>query len=258
MEFHPVDNQSFLLDPTDTLEYMRIHHPVYRYDDAAVPIVNVFGYHDIRTILRDVETFSNTVSRKQQDKVFTDPYNLLGMDPPGHKRMREVVSKVFTPGMIRSLEPAMRKHCHSIMDHVLELETFDAVEDFGAELSVHMICRLIGVPEEDKPLMREWTNLATKLGFDLLWHKDRDHEHENSIEAQMTLMHDYFQAKIDDRLINPRKDIITEIAHSGLTRQECVSFARLLLVAGNETTANLINHTINLLVRFPEQQKVLR
>ena len=77
------------------------------------------------------------------------------MDPPDHKRMRDVVSAVFTPKMIRSLKPNIRRNASDIMQDVLAMKECDAVEDFGAKLAVHLICQLIGVPEEDKPLMRE-------------------------------------------------------------------------------------------------------
>ena len=146
--FEPVGNKAFLLDPSAVLEEMRTKNPVYRYEKSAVPIVNIFGYHDIRAVLRDVDSFSNTLTGAQQDKASTDPYNLLGMDPPRHRDMREVVKNVFTPGMVRSLEPVIRSHANQIMDTVLDMGEFDAVEDFGAQLSVHLICQLIGVPEE--------------------------------------------------------------------------------------------------------------
>jgi cytochrome P450 len=256
--FEPVGNKAFLLDPAAVLEEMRTQHPVYRYEKSAVPIVNIFGYHDIRAVLRDVERFSNTLTGAQQDKAATDPYNLLGMDPPRHRDMREVVKSVFTPGMVRSLEPVIRTHANQIMDTVLEMGEFDAVEDFGAQLSVHLICQLIGVPEDEKPLIREWTREASELGFDLLWHEHTNPDYERRIATSMQTMHDYFAEKIDDRLRHPGSDVLTQIARSGLSREESVSFARLLLVAGNETTTNLINHILRLLVLHPEQQAELR
>lgn len=256
--FKPLGNIPFLLDPAETLEHMRVNYPVYRYEQSATPIVNVFGYHDIRAVLRDVDTFSNTLTGAQQDKASTDPYNLLGMDPPGHKRMREVVTRIFTPGMVRGLEPVIRAHANRIMDHVLQMDEFDAVEDFGAPLAVQLICMLIGVPEDEKQLIRGWSTEASELGFDLLWHESSNPEYEARIEASMQTMHDYFEEKINDRLKHPKDDVLSEIAHSGLSAAECVSFSRLLLVAGNETTTNLINHILRLLVLHPEQQAILR
>lgn len=256
--FEPVGNKAFLLDPSAVLEEMRTKNPVYRYEKSAVPIVNIFGYHDIRAVLRDVDSFSNTLTGAQQDKASTDPYNLLGMDPPRHRDMREVVKNVFTPGMVRSLEPVIRSHANQIMDTVLDMGEFDAVEDFGAQLSVHLICQLIGVPEDEKPLIREWTREASELGFDLLWHEQTNPDYEQRIAASMQTMHDYFAEKIDDRLRQPGNDVLTQIARSGLSREESVSFARLMLVAGNETTTNLINHILRLLVVHPEQQARLR
>ena len=117
---------------------------------------------------------------------------LLGMDPPRHRDMREVVKNVFTPGMVRSLEPVIRSHANQIMDTVLDMGEFDAVEDFGAQLSVHLICQLIGVPEDEKPLIREWTREASELGFDLLWHEQTNPDYERRIATSMQTMHDYF------------------------------------------------------------------
>ena len=180
------------------------------------------------------------------------------MDPPDHKSMRDVVAAVFTPKMIRSLKPNIRRNASDIMQDVLAMEEFDAVEDFGAKLAVHLICQLIGVPEEDKPLMREWTREASELGFDLLWYTETDPSYEARIEQSMNRMHDYFGTAIDQRLKNPGDDVLTEIAKSGLTREESVSFARLLLVAGNETTTNLINHILRLMILYPAVASDLR
>ena len=256
--FEPLRNQPFLLNPASTLEHMRFNHPVYRYESSATPIVNVFGYHQSKKLLREVETFSNTLTGNQEGKGATDPYNLLGMDPPDHKRMRDVVSAVFTPKMIQSIEPNIRRNACDIMQDVLAMEECDAVEDFGAKLAVHLICQLIGIPEEDKPLMREWTREASELGFDLLWHAETDPSYEARIKRSMNRMHDYFGTAIDQRLKNPGDDVLTEIAKSGLTREESVSFARLLLVAGNETTTNLINHILRLMILYPAVARDLR
>ena len=256
--FEPVGNVPFLLDPASILEDMRVNHPVYRYENSATPIVNIFGYEQTRTVLRDVATFSNTLTGNQEGKGATDPYNLLGMDPPDHKRMRDVVSGVFSPKMVRALTENVRQHANSIMDDVLQMGEFDAVEDFAARLSVHLICQLIGVPDQDKQLMRDWTKEASELGFDLLWHKQANPEYEQRIEHSMNTMHDYFAERIDERLKHPGDDVLTQIAASGLSRDECVSFARLLLVAGNETTTNLINHILRLMVLYPDDAQKLR
>lgn len=256
--FEPLGDKDFLLDPSEKLEYMRVHHPVYRYERSSTPIVNIFGYHDVRTMLRDVASFSNTLTGDQQDKASTDPHNLLGMDPPHHKRMREVVSKIFTPKMVRSLMPIVRAHANELLDKLLPQGEFDVVEDLGAPLAVHLICQLIGVPEEDKPLMRQWTIEASELGFDLLWHESPNPDYEARIEKSMNGMHEYFEEKINRRLKSPGNDVLTAIAQSGLTPVECVSFARLLLVAGNETTTNLINHTLRQLITHPFEFAKLR
>ena len=256
--FNPVGDKSFLLDPAAELDDMRRNSPVYRHENSTVPIVNVFSYEDVRNVLRDVDSFSNALSGDQQDKASTDPHNLLGMDPPRHKQMRDVVSRVFTPKIVKSLTPTIREHADDLTDHVLQMGEFDAVEDFGASLAVHLICQLIGVPEEDEPQMRAWTIEASELGFDLLWHKESNADYESRIEKSMSDMHDYFEEKIAFRLKHPGDDVLTKIAQSGLTRAECVSFARLLLVAGNETTTNLINHTIRLLITHPDQMNILR
>ena len=106
--------------------------------------------------------------------------------------------------------------------------------------------------------MREWTREASELGFDLLWHAETDPSYEARIEQSMNRMHDYFGTAIDRRLKNPGDDVLTQIAKSGLTREESVSFARLLLVAGNETTTNLINHILRLMILHPTVASDLR
>lgn len=256
--FDPVGNRDFLLDPISTFERMRREAPVYRQPGTLAPIVNVFRYEDVMAILRNAESFANALPEDQFKNAFADPHNLLAMDPPGHTQFRSVVKKVFTPKMVLTLEPEIRRNCKQIVSQVLEQREFDCIEDFAAKLTVFMICQLAGVPLCDQSLMRDWTRKAGELGFDSLWDSEPNEGRQFAINALMQEMHDYFSALIKERVRCPQDDIFSQLAHSGLSRQECISFARLLIVAGNETTTNLINNSIRLLIDNPDQQTILR
>ncbi|MDX1405736.1 MAG: cytochrome P450 [Woeseiaceae bacterium] len=256
--FEPIGNRQFLLDPIPKLARMRREAPVYRQPGTLIPIVNVFRYDDTVDVLRNCELFRNPLPERYSASAFTDQHNLLGMDPPEHTRQRDVVRNIFTPKMIIKLESKIRRNCEEIVAAVLERDEFDAVDEFAAKLTVFMICQLTGVPDSDHGLIRRWTNKATDLGFDALWATEPMPERQHELSALMDEMHDYFGARINERVKQQQGDIFSELAHSGLSRQECISFARLLIIAGNETTTNLINNSLRLLIDNPDKEAMLR
>jgi cytochrome P450 len=135
------------------------------------------------------------------------------------------------------------------------------VEDLAARVTVRMIARLVGVPEEDYGLVRDWTRRQSAINGASVWLKEGaplwDH-FETVTRLANDEMQDYFGDRVDERIARPRDDILTLLVQSGLERQQAISFAKLLVMAGNETTTNLINNTVLLLIDHPGEERILR
>ena len=183
---------------------------------------------------------------------------MLNMDPPTHTRYRLLINKGFTPRMVKRLEDGMRERATRIVDAVAEKGECDFVEQVAAELPLQVIADILGVPQEDRAKMFEWSNRM--VGAD-------DPEYaalndENPIEAAMEL-YAYAHALADERRKNPQDDIISillnaEVDGEKLTELEFDTFFLLLTVAGNETTRNAISHGMHAFFQNPDQWELFK
>jgi cytochrome P450 len=259
--FDPMSAE-FLAQPEPLLNGMRARCVAWRHEGLAFgPAVSFFAHADCKAIYRDFKTFSSREPEASRDSHLGDALSLIGEDPPEHTRLRNAVGKVFTAHVIDGLEPRVQSLCDACFDEVLERDEFDMVEDLAARITVGMIAELVGVPPEDRPGVRNWTRrLAAIEGANLFLPPGdpRLAEMETVTAEVVAAMQDYFSARVDERIAEPRDDILTRLVQSGLERQEVISFAKILVLAGNETTTNLINNTVRLLIDHPDQERVLR
>jgi len=245
----------------------------------------VTRYATARMILEDHETFSSTNS------VFGGPDlshpefpSMINLDEPEHKRLRALVSKAFTPRTIdEAWEPRIREYAGELLSAAVARGDglFDVARDIAYPLPVKIIAEIIGVPSERFQQFKLWsTEIAAGIG--------RVPEHgygspEEAIAAAERAMREreialgqdefepapegslsaYFFGQIYDRREHPRDDLITrlvqaEIEGRHLDDAELIAFLVLVLVAGNETTTNLINHAVRALAMYPEEQARLR
>ena len=177
---------------------------------------------------------------------------LINQDPPEHTATRGIVSRGFTPRSIAELEDQMVQRAASIVKDALARGTGNFVEEVAAELPLQAIADLIGVPQEDRHKLFEWSN-------QMLAGEDPDYAGNNEVAAAEILGYSMMLAA--DRQANPRDDLITKLinAHKGergLTDDEFGYFVILLAVAGNETTRNAITHGMNAFFDNPEQWEI--
>ena len=177
---------------------------------------------------------------------------LINQDPPEHTATRGIVSRGFTPRSIAELEDQMVQRAASIVKDALARGTGNFVEEVAAELPLQAIADLIGVPQEDRHKLFEWSN-------QMLAGEDPDYAGNNEVAAAEILGYSMMLAA--DRQANPRDDLITKLinAHKGergLTDDEFGYFVILLAVAGNETTRNAITHGMNAFFDHPEQWEI--
>ena len=184
------------------------------------------------------------------------------LDPPDHTRLRKLVSKGFTPRMVTALTPQVRAIVNGMID---ELAAHGSPADlpsvFAYPIPVKVICELIGVPADDHRIFGRWSTVLGRA-LDPLMAADRDEEVDREDVETRKAFYQYFRDLIArggvpaDRLL-PRL-VQAEEEGDRLTEAELLATLALLVMAGHETTANLISHTVLTLLRHPEQLELVR
>ena len=180
---------------------------------------------------------------------------MLMTDPPKHTRYRRLVSKGFTPRMIGLIEQYLEHRAIKIVDNVIERGECDFVVDLASELPLQAIAEIMGVPQEDRMKLFEWSNAM--IGID-----DPEFTSDDGTAAAMEL-YVYSNALAAERREDPRDDIVTklinaEIDGDKLSEPEFDMFMLLLAVAGNETTRNATAHGMYALLKNPDQWDKLK
>lgn len=228
---------------------------------------NVVKHADLIEVNRDTATFSSeiggTMIMSGQFPVGEDPdammdtrgVLMLDMDPPKHTRYRLLVNKGFTPRMIGLIEQALRHRAALIVDNVIERGTADFVDDIASELPLQAIAEIMGVPQEDRRKLFEWSNRMVGAG-------DPEYMADDTGDAFVELF-TYVNGLAAERRTDPHDDIVTkllnaEIEGEQLSELEFDMFMMLLAVAGNETTRNATAHGMYALLTHPEQFELLK
>ncbi|MBB5165007.1 cytochrome P450 [Mycobacterium sp. AZCC_0083] len=190
------------------------------------------------------------------------PPGFLFLDPPDHTRLRKLVSKAFVPKVVKALEPDITAMVDEMLDHIEERGTCDVIADMAHPLPVAVICRLLGVPIEDEPeFSRASALLAQGLDPFITFTGSPSDGFDERMAAAVWLR-DYVHALIEERRTEPRDDLISGLIAAEedgdqLTEDEIVATCNLLLIAGHETTVNLIANAILAMLRHPTQWTAL-
>src|SRR5215469_1830604 len=163
---------------------------------------------------------------------------LLNMDPPEHTKVRGIVSRGFTPRSVAAMRDGLRERAERIVATALAAGTGDFVADVACELPLQAIADLIGVPQEDRKKIFQWSNQM--IGGD-----DPEFAEQGMIASMEILA--YAMEMAEDRKANPRDDIVTKLVHAEIDGEHLSAdqfgyFVLMLSVAGNETTRNAISH----------------
>jgi len=245
-------------DPYPVYHALRAQSPVHYVSipasgasGLAAPIRawGLLRYDDVYSALRDHETFS---SENLMAGRFGPPIVLIQDDPPRHTRFRRLVNKVFTLKRVEALEPWITSIAHELLDEIGD-GTADIVESYTVPLPVKVIARLLGIPGEDYATFKRWSDafLSTVSA-------ERDDRLQN-IQAMVA----YFGQMAAARRSQGAEDLITALVQADIEGEslqdwEILGFCILLLIAGNETTTNLLGNMLNLLVERPELWQQLR
>ncbi|GAA4294768.1 cytochrome P450 [Mycobacterium paraffinicum] len=272
----PTDSQGLLLqllDPANRPDPYRLCAQFRDGGALQLPGANltVFSsYRECDEVLRQPLSSSDNVNStvaKRQAEAGTAPRRqgppgFLFLDPPDHTRLRKLVSKAFAPKVVNALKPDIRSLVDGMLDRVAEKGHFNVVEDFAYPLPVAVICRLLGVPLDDEPQFSHASALLAQALDPFSTITGVPPEVANQRQEAATWLRAYFHGLIDRRRSKPGDDLLSgliAVEESGdqLTEEEIVSTCNLLLIAGHETTVNLIGNAILAMLRNPGQWTAL-
>jgi len=190
---------------------------------------------------------------------FAGATTMLDSDPPVHTRLRRLVSRAFTPRRIKDIEPRIRAIADELLDRIAREGSFDLMDEFAGPLPVIVIAEMLGVPPEEHTQFKTWSNQIIEGGRGSF----RGVAPGEQVKATSQELRAYLTTQIERRRREPGEDLITALvqAHDeggALASDELLAFVVLLLLAGNETTTNLIGNGTLALMRHPDQLSRLR
>lgn len=249
-----------LLDPANRADPYRLLAQFRDLGPLHVPeseLVVFSAYRDCDDVLRhpsvSSDSMNSTVTKRQLEAGVTQPRQFptgfLFLDPPDHTRLRKLVSKAFAPKVVTALQPEISALVDGLLDPIADKGAFNVVDDFAYPLPVSVICRLLGVPLDDESKFSHASGvLAQSLDpFSTITGVPAEVVAER--QQAGAWLREYFHALIDRRRSKPGDDLLSgliEVEESGdqLTEEEIVSTCILLLIAGHETTVNLIGNAV--------------
>ena len=257
--YNPLSD-AMVRDPYPVYAKLRERSPVHysRLSDAVL----LSRYKDVDAILRNHARFTVNPdlrkSRKARYKPTPEERSILFIDPPDHTRLRSLVNKAFTRSAINALEPRIREIMVGLLNGIREPDGFDLMQTVAIPLPVIVIAEMLGIPQEDRAQFRVWSDQRARLLEPMLTRSER----KTAAEASKQLSQ-YFLSIIKSRQGEPRDDILTRLVQAEeqgdtLSETEMLNMLRLLLIAGNETTTNLIGNGMLALLRHPDQLQTLR
>ncbi len=222
----------------------------------------VSKHADVKEVSRRSEVFSNYENTAiprfnddiQREQIELQRFVLLNQDAPQHTRMRKLISKGFTPRAVNGLRAELSARAKAIVEAAADAGSGDFVTQVACELPLQAIAELIGVPQEDRMKVFQWSNDMT--GYD-------DPESTADPVAASTEILGYAWQMAEARKGCPATDIVTELVNAdingeALTSEEFGFFVILLAVAGNETTRNAISHGMIAFLENPDQWELFK
>lgn len=236
-------------NPYPTYERLRSATPVLRVPERGLCLL--FDYEGVNRALTDHETFSSRHGPADW---------MIFQDAPRHTKLRALVSKAFTPKSIINLESRIRELSGGLLDRVISRGEMDLAEDFAVPLPMLVIGEMLGIPQGDRPRFRRWNDSILAVSY--VFGDDAGAAKEVMAEFRAVTgeMGEYLAVLLAQRRATPRDDLLTRLALAEvdgerLTDHDILGFFQLLLLAGSETTTNLINNAMLCFVAHPDQLK---
>jgi cytochrome P450 len=256
IRYDPFD-ASIIDDPYPTYRLLRDEEPVYHAAESDTWVLS--RHDDVETALLDHDSYSSVGG------VFPTPPGsnfvqsmlpmMILMDPPRHNQLRALVSRGFTPRRIAALNDSIEQLAQDLVGRLDGVAgSADFVVDFAGVLPTMVIADLLGVPREDRDQFRQWSKALVQA--------DPTHGQTADALSAMASMYNYFTDFLTDRRRSPRQDLMSalvsaEIDGVRLTDEELLGFCALLLIAGTETTTNLLGNAAVVLAQHPDSRRRL-
>jgi cytochrome P450 len=220
------------------------------------PSYLVTGYEDARALLNDPRMSKDSAGAHQLIAAKIGPENtdsspalvshMLNADPPQHTRLRKLINKAFTARTVARLRPRIEEITAALLDEMADRDQVDLMQAYAGPVPITVICELLGIREEDRGEFTGWSNILLSS------------VEVEEMQAAGHSMHDYLTGLVGQKRAEPGPDLLSDLVLTtdegdSLGEEELVSMAFLLLVAGHETTVNLIANATLALLRAPEQ-----
>lgn len=257
-----IDEKEFEQDPHALYDVLRSEAPVREIiAPGGTKVWLVTRYDDAKSVLNDnrlsknIEAGQKVIQRQTDGEtgmVFASELaaHMMNADPPDHTRLRKQVNKVFTQRAVEKLGPRIEEITTELLDAMEGHDEVDLMRALAYPLPMAVICELLGVPSDDQERFKGWVPTQLSGG-----------DPESMAQATTALL-GYLYELIESKRSQQADDLLTGLVRSSddgkLNSQELVSMAFLLLVAGNETTVNLIGNGAYALLRHPDQLAALR
>ncbi|PTL80967.1 cytochrome P450 [Vitiosangium sp. GDMCC 1.1324] len=240
--------------PVQYVEALRGAYVFSRYEEVSAAIKNTALFSSKMVTTRSL--FPKELGEEVL-RYFQTENNLLSSDPPLHTRLRTRVSRAFTARRVAELEPRIRQIAGELLDTLLDKRECDFMAEFSAVLPVIVIAELLGIEPERRHDFRRWSDDASQSVSIPVGKLDLD-----KVKTGLRELHGYLETAIEQRRRAPRNDFISALLEAGegeaiLSPMDVIGFVRLLLVAGNETTTQLLGNGLVALLRHPAEMERL-
>jgi cytochrome P450 len=238
-------------------------YPAYDRIREASPVLHlppfdlwmVFDFEGVKRALIDHESFSSDLSHVPGSGNPGEWF--IFFDPPRHTKLRALISRAFTPRVVADLEPRIREMSRQLLDEAIERGEMDLAADFSVPLPMRVIAQMLGVPAADWPRYKRWSDVILKLANTF----SRDEEAARTLTEYREVtaeMRAFLPELVAQRRAARQEDLLTrlveaEVDGERLTEDEILGFVQLLLVAGQETTVNLLNNAVLCFIENPDQ-----
>ncbi|MEW2286895.1 cytochrome P450 [Streptomyces sp. NPDC047841] len=268
---HRITDYANRADPYPLYEELR-RTPVLHEEEGGPYLIS--SYYDIKALLHDPRISSDAANLAaagrdelgQTEETGGLPPSFLRLDPPEHDRLRRIANSAFgpphRPRRIEDMRGGMRETVTGLIDGFGDARQVDLVDQFAYPFPVTVICRLLGVPREDEPRFRAWVDPLV-AGLDPAAGPEQDADAQRTAREARMQLGMYLAGLVEERTKEPRDDLLSDLVagrgpDGSLSMMEVLSTSVLLLIAGHETTVNLITNGMLTLLRHPEILQRLR
>ena len=239
-----------IANPYPLYAQWRAEQPIWWADDVQGWVLS--RYDDVRLVLKDPANYSSEVAPARSDSTMRLP--LLHDDPPRHTNLRAIVNRSFTSRVMKQMEADIETVVDQLLDDIDVAQPVDIAEALTIPLPVALISHFMGIPFERKDDFKRWSDSLTATGTA----KTMEERMPDIIE-----MMDFFRDEIPKRRRSPDDDLISKIVAAnidgeGLAEEVIVGYCQLLLIAGNETTTNLLSNLLHYIADHPDVWQALR